>query len=80
MAPRISFCIFGLLILLAIAVYEMIAYWKWGLGGTITYVVRELYAEYPLIAPIIAMAMGILFRHLFPPALPPGPPPPSGPT
>lgn len=70
MAQRLSALLFMTGVIAAGIVYEWIAYATWGSAGTLTAVIRGMYADFPLLAPLAAVAWGILFRHLFPP--PPG--------
>ncbi len=80
MSQRIAGLLFMTGVMAAILVYEWVAYSIWGNDGTLTYVVRKLYADFPLLAPMVAVAWGILFRHLFPPPGGGGAPPPPSPT
>ena len=51
--------------ILVIAAYDLFVWWKWGVDSTISDVTRKANEKWPLLAPILAFAMGCLYGHFF---------------
>jgi dolichyl-phosphate-mannose--protein O-mannosyl transferase len=57
--------IFIISVILLILIYDIWALLYYGVDGTISRVIRSWGTKWPLLLPIVAFTMGLLFGHFF---------------